>query len=127
MTKKVISCVVLSLALSPLCSAQALTWQNLASILGFENNSRAGVLPAGWGGTGVTDNQVVHSGKYSARIDRNASSAGTFTTLTATIPLDFAGKTIQWRGYIRWQNVNGYVALWLREDGDTQPDLAFAT
>ena len=118
MTKKVLSSVALCLALAPLCGAQTLTRQNIASILGFENNTRAGVFPAGWGGNGgVTDSQVVHSGKYAARIDRNASSAGTFTTLTAAIPLDFAGKTIEWRGYIKWQNVNGSVALWLREDG----------
>jgi hypothetical protein len=62
MTKKSISCIALFLALSPLCSAQTLTRQNLTSILGFENNKRAGVFPAGWVGSGgVTDNQVVHS------------------------------------------------------------------
>jgi len=128
MIKKVISCVALCLALAPLCRAQTITRQNIASILGFENNTRAGGVPAGWQGNGgVTDNQVVHSGKYSARIDRNASSAGTFSTLTTGIPLDFAGKTIEWRGYIKWQNVNGFVALWLREDGASQPALAFAT
>src|SRR5215813_10628186 len=98
MLKKIISCIALWLALSPLCSAQTLTRQNLASILGFENNTRAGVFPVGWTGTGgLTDDQVMHSGKYSARIDRNTSSAGTFSTLTGTIPLDFAGKTIEWR------------------------------
>lgn len=78
------------------------------------------------GGGIVTDDQVVHSGKYSASIERNASSLAAFSTLTTTIPLDFAGKTIEWRGFIKWENVGGFVALWLREDGDT-PALAFAT
>jgi hypothetical protein len=60
MIKKVIAFVALWLSLSPICSAQTLKRQNLASILGFENNTRAGVFPGGWEGTGgVTDNQVV--------------------------------------------------------------------
>jgi hypothetical protein len=119
------------LAIASAADAQGLNRQNLANILGFENNSRAGVFPAGWGGGpadgGIfADNQVVHSGTYSARIERNTSSSGTFTTLTASIPLDFAGRTIEWRGFLKWEDVNGFVALWLREDGDT-PSLAFAT
>jgi len=122
--------VLLSLTIASTANAQALTRQNLANILGFENNSRAGAFPTAWSCNSpcaiFTDDQVVHSGKYSARIERAASSAGTFSTLTAGIPLDFAGKTIEWRGFIKWENVNGYVALWLREDGDS-PDLAFAT
>jgi hypothetical protein len=73
-------CSLLWLALATVspADAQPLTRQNLANILGFENNSRAGVFPAGWGGNPgggiVTDHQVVHSGKYSASIERNASS-----------------------------------------------------
>jgi len=40
----------LALATVSPANAQTLSRQNLANILGFENNSRAGVLPAGWGG-----------------------------------------------------------------------------
>jgi len=121
-------CLLLWLAVAFNANAQTLNRQNVADILGFENNSRAGVFPAGWAGTsGVAiDDQVVHSGNYSARIERNASSAGNFSTLTAAIPLDFAGRTIEWRGFLKWQDVNGFVALWMRVDGDT-PSLAFAT
>src|SRR3989442_1741245 len=83
--------------------AQTLTRQNVASILSFENG-QPGAFPAGWAGgptdTIFIDDQVVHSGKYAARIERGASSSGTFSTLTAAIPLDFAGKTIEWRGFI---------------------------
>jgi hypothetical protein len=108
--------------------AQTPTRQNLAYILGFENG-RAGEFPAGWGGSpkGIfIDDQVVHNGKYAARIERNESSSETFSTLTTAIPLDFAGKTIEWRGFVKTENVSDSVAIWLREDGDT-PGLAFAT
>lgn len=124
-----LACLLLWLAFASTGLAQTITRQNLAGILGFENSSPA-AFPAGWFGTPVetifVDDQVVHSGKYSARIERNASSSLTFSTLTATLPLDFAGKTIEWRGFLKTENVNGFVALWLREDGDT-PSLAFAT
>jgi hypothetical protein len=109
--------------------AQTRTRQNLAEILGFENGT-PGTFPAGWSGgptdTIFTDDQVFHSGKYSCRIERNASSSSTFSTVTTGIPLDFAGKTIEWRGFIKTENVSDAVALWIREDGDT-PSLAFNT
>jgi C-terminal processing protease CtpA/Prc len=112
-------------------SSQTLTRQNLASILGFENNTQAGVFPVGWVGgpadTIFTDDHFVHSGKYSARIERTASSSGTFSTLTQAIPVDFAGKTVEWRGFIKTENVSDAVALWLREDGDGGSVEAFAT
>src|SRR5437773_11984125 len=69
---------VLCLALAVPGGAQILTRQNLAEILGFENG-QPGVYPAGWGGgpadTIFTDDQVVHSGKYAARIERSGSSS----------------------------------------------------
>ena len=111
--------------------SQTYTRQNIATILGFENNSQAGVFPAGWlGNTAVgivTDDQFVHSGKYSARIDRTASSTPSFSTIVQYIPIDFAGTTIQWRGWIRMQNVSDYVALWAREDDPNANNVQFAT
>ncbi len=121
--------LLLWLAFASTGFAQALTRQNLAGILGFENSSLS-ALPAGWVGfptdTIFVESRVVHSGNYSARIERNASSSGTFSYISAALPLDFEGKTIEWRGFIKSENVNGHVALWLREDGDTQ-SLAFAS
>ena len=122
-------CLLLWLAIAPAARAQTLNRRNLEAILGFENNTRTGVFPLGWSGNQTdvfTDDQVFHSGKYSARIERNVSSPGTFTTLTVSIPLDFSARTIEWRGFLKWENVNGFVALWMRVDGDT-PSLAFAT
>src|SRR6185369_7646388 len=111
--------------------SQTYTRQNIATILGFENNSRAGVPPAAWlANTSagiVTDTQFVHSGKYSARFDRTASSTPSFSTITQSIAIDFAGTTIRWRGWIKMQNVGDYVALWAREDDPNGTNVQFAT
>ena len=121
--------LILSFILTMPAGAQTRTRQNLADILGFENG-QPGAFPAGWTGTPantiVIDDKVFHGGKYSARIERTASSSSTFSTLTTGIPLDFLGKTIEWRGFLKTENVSDAVAIWLREDGDT-PNLAFAT
>ena len=118
---------VLCVSLAMPAGAQTITRQNLAQILGFENGV-AGAFPAGWSGSAgiFIDNQVAHSGRNSARIDRTSSSPSTFSTLTVAIPLDFAGKTIEWRGFVKTENVSDAVAIWLREDGDA-PSLGFAT
>jgi C-terminal processing protease CtpA/Prc len=121
--------LVLCLALAVPGGAQTRTRQDLAEILGFENG-HPGAFPAGWGGgptdTIFTDDQVVHSGNYAARIERSSSSSAAFSTLTTSISRDFAGKTLVWRGFVKTENVSDTVALWLREDGDT-PNLAFAS
>ena len=102
----------------------------LARMLTFEMEHSGG-LPAGWNtnvpGASV-DEKVVRSGRWSARIDRLADSAGQFTMISKSIPLDVAGKTIVLRGYLRTEDVTGFVALWLREDGSTPgSSLAFDT
>ncbi|HLJ45720.1 MAG TPA: S41 family peptidase [Bryobacteraceae bacterium] len=107
------------------------TRQNIATILGFENNTRAGVFPNGWSGNSTvgiaTDDQSVHSGKYSCRLDRTATSTLSFSTITQDIPIDFTGNTIQWRGWIKMQNVSDYVALWAREDDAGAHEVEFST
>ena len=40
--------------------------------------------------------------------------------------MDFAGTTIEWRGFLRSENVSEFMGLWMRQDGDA-PNLAFAT
>lgn len=123
--------------LLPLCLAGALpghsqpfTRQSIANILGFENNRQAGVFPAGWFGdhTAIfTDNQAVHSGRYSARIQRTSSDTSMFSTLSQSIPIDFGGNTIQWCGYLKTSNVSGYVALWLKQEDIGGNPVTFAT
>lgn len=87
-----------------------------------------GNMPGGWGGgpreTIFVDDKVVHSGRLSVRIERNAASPNDFSTITKSIPLDFSGATIELRGYLRTEDASGFVGLWLREDGYS-PGLAF--
>lgn len=122
---------VLCLVLALPGYSQTYTRQNVATIFGFENNTGAGIFPAGWYGntaTGiVTDNKVVHSGKYSTRIDRTASSTPSFSTISQSIPVDFTGTNIAWSGWIKMQNVSDYVALWAREDDANGNEVQFAT
>jgi len=111
--------------------AQTVTRQNLSTILGFENNTRGGVAPAGWNVSPANsifvDDQVFRSGKYSARLERTSTTASTFSNVSTTLPLDFNGQTLVWRGFIKTEDVSDYVALWMREDGDAPPSVAFAS
>jgi C-terminal processing protease CtpA/Prc len=101
----------------------------LGAILSFEVE-HAGAIPTGWGGgppgTISVDGDVVHGGRWSVRLERTETSAQAFTTLTNVIPVDFAGTTIEWRGFLRSEDVSEFMALWMRQDGDA-PGLAFAT
>ena len=85
-------------------------------------------MPGGWGGgpsgTIFADDKVVHGGKGSARLERNAESTSDFSTITKSIPIDFAGAEIELRGYLRTEDVSGFAGLWMREDGE-KPTLAF--
>ena len=102
----------------------------LDSTLTFEATQN-GTMPAGWGGgppgTVFVDGDVVHGGRWAARLERAPDLGGQpFSTLTRSIPVDFAGTTIEWRGFLRSENVSDFMGLWMRQDGDV-PNLAFAT
>jgi hypothetical protein len=83
-----------------------------------------GTTPNGWfAGPKATvnvDDQVVHSGRWSVRFDRNPSSEGGFSVITKSIPVDFKGGEVELRGYFRTKDVAGYAGLWMREDGEGQ-------
>ncbi len=91
---------------------------DLDACLRFEN---AGGALRGWGGgpsgTFHFDGTVVHAGKGAARLERDAASEGTFTTLTKQLPIDFDGKVLELRGFLRTEDIVGYAGLWMREDG----------
>ena len=105
------------------------TGPELEGMLTFET-AQSGTLPAGWGGgpagTVTVDDAIVHGGRWSARLERTAASPPAFSTLTKTIPVDFAGTTIEWSGFLRSETVSEFMGLWMRQDGDT-PNLAFAS
>ena len=92
----------------------------MEKVLGFEEEPVGGA-PGGWQGgppgTIFADDKVVHSGRWSARIERHADSPSDFSTITNSIPMDFAGTMIELRGFLRTENVSGFVGLWMREDG----------
>lgn len=116
---------LLTLALPAL--AQPLTRANVANILGFED-SQNGRLSAFWGaGTNpeiTADHQVFQSGRFAAKITRAAT--GNFTTIGAGLPQDFGGQVLEFRGWVKRENVNGQIAIWLRQDGSAG-SLAFNT
>jgi len=94
----------------------------LSQLLSFEGQRDPG-FPQGWyggpPGTIFADNQIVHGGNWSARVDRQADSPQTFSTLTYAIPLNFTGHQIEFRGFLRTENVSEFAGLWLREDADS--------
>ncbi len=85
-------------------------------------------LDAGWKAsppeTVFRDEQVVHSGRGAVRLERGADSPQPFSGVVQSLPMDFAGKEVELRGFIRLENVSDFAAFWMRVDGDT-PNLAF--
>src|SRR5271169_31539 len=100
----------------------------LEAALSFEASPTASGMPGGWAagpaGPIFADEKVVHGGRWSARIERHSDSPGDFSTITKFIPIDFAGVTVELRGFLRTEDVSEFVGLWTRADGET-PSLAF--
>ena len=90
-------------------------------MLGFELRPRANI-PGGWAGgpagTIFADSEVVHSGHWSVRLERKAQTPENHTALTKSIPIEFAGTTIELRGFLRTEDVENYSGLWMREEAD---------
>ncbi|HEY2116767.1 MAG TPA: S41 family peptidase [Candidatus Angelobacter sp.] len=99
----------------------------LPQVLNFEDQKSVGP-PAGWvgkpEGTVFSDDKIVHGGHWAARLERQADSAGAFSTLHRAITMDFAGTTVELRGFLRTEQVSQLAGLWMREDGETAA-LAF--
>jgi hypothetical protein len=99
----------------------------LVSLLTFERGAD-GPGPRDWrGGPAATvfaDDKVVHAGHWSARLQRTANSPEGFSAMSDALPIDFAGKTVELRGFLKTDSVSQFAGLWLREDG-AEPSLAF--
>lgn len=84
-----------------------------------------GALPGGWSGgppgTLFRDSVVVQGGRYAGRIGRTTDAGGDFSTLSLMLPVTFAGDSIELRGWLRTEAVDGFAGLWLRLDGDAGP------
>src|SRR5262245_3518133 len=94
---------------------------DFASTLNFETQ-HTGTTPRGCSGsppnTFFVDGNTVHSGRWAVRLERNSASAQDVTSIRKVLPADFTGKTIEWRGFLRTEDVSKFTGLWLREDGD---------
>lgn len=102
-------------------TTRAIAKPPLASLLGFEDGVDVDA-PRGWTtspkGTVFADEKVVHGGKWSARMQRDGSSAGTFSRVSHSLPVDFEGKEIELHGYLKTEDVSEFAGLWVREDAD---------
>lgn len=91
-------------------------------LLSFEDAHSGGVLKS-WvsipQSTVAADNRTVHSGKWAARIERTSASPLPLSRLLYTTILSFKARRIELRGWLRTEKVNGFVGLWLRENGQT--------
>lgn len=85
---------------------------------------------SGWGGgppaTLSIDSATVHGGRFAGRIVRDSASPADFSTFTLHLARTFAGDSLVLRGWLRTLDVEGSVAIWMREDGSSGP-LQFAT
>lgn len=79
-------------------------------------------IPGGWkGGPSATisrESTEVHRSPWAVRIERDLHSSGSFSRIVNCVQMDFVGKTIILRAFLRTQNVDGHAELWMREDAD---------
>lgn len=99
-----------------------LDYSRLVPMLGFELRPR-GNIPGGWtggpAGTVFADSGVVHSGHWSVRLERNTETPPKdYTAVKKIIPIEFAGTTIELRGFLRTEDVENFSGLWMREEAE---------
>lgn len=91
-------------------------------MLTFEEPGTAGPLsgwngqPIGEAGTLFLDSTIVHEGRYSGRIERVPGSPSDFSSFALEIPITFSGDSLELRGWLKYENVTGFVGLWQRQD-----------
>jgi C-terminal processing protease CtpA/Prc len=125
-----LAAVLCATAIASGAAQKVVPGRELEATLTFETTHTAS-MPSGWGGgppsTIFVDGDTVHSGRWAARLERTNTAGGQpFSALTRSIPVDFGGTLIEWRGFLRSEDVSDFMGLWMRQDGDT-PNLAFAT
>lgn len=113
--------VVLGLAFVGTAPAQAR--DDKSGVLTFEAAGASKPLD-GWNGipygpdsTLFLDSTVVHQGRYAGRLERMATSPGTFSSFAVGVPVDFSGDTLELRGWLKLENVSTHAGLWQRQDG----------
>jgi erythromycin esterase len=113
--------LALSLSAQNVRTASLTEISALPRVLNFEDQHGVGA-PAGWTSspeaTVSTDDKIVHGGQWAARLERKADSPGRFSNIHRAVAMDFAGKTVELRGFLRLEDVTGYAGFWIREDGE---------
>ncbi len=106
----------------PALAQSTVSRANLQQSMGFEDQTNAALT--GWHtyppDTVSADRSISHTGGWSVRLQRDSQSSGNFSVLTRSLPIDFQGHTVELRGYLKLQDVSGFVGLWLRQDDEGQ-------
>lgn len=103
-------------------ATRAQSREDKSRVLTFEAAGTASALgewvgtPLDGVGTRFLDSTVVHEGRYSGRLERAAGSPSTFSAFALKIPIDFSGDSLELRGWLKFENVNGFAGLWQRQD-----------
>jgi len=95
---------------------------DLAPALGFETPDSRTTY---WLGATAYDSMVVHAGHWSALLDRPPGAAGQFSAVSARVPRDFVGDTLEIRGWLKFEGVTGFTGLWQRQDGPAERPVEF--
>jgi pimeloyl-ACP methyl ester carboxylesterase len=73
----------------------------------------------------VTD--VLHGGNQSLLIERVSDNADPFASVTNVIPAKYFGKEIEFKAWIKFQNVKDFMGLLIRIDDANHQTIAFKT
>lgn len=91
----------------------------LAETLSFERGE-TNKLPNGWisrtpDSVGF-DSEIVYRGTGALRLDLREAEPGAISTVFLRLPIDFSGRKIELRGFMKTEDVGGFAGLWLRLD-----------
>lgn len=108
--------LLLALLLWP-SAASAQDRADLSVMLGFEGPVD-GTVPRGWRSTApgafAVDETVVHGGRAAGRLHHDAGSTRAYGVVTLSIPVDFSGRVLELRGFVRTDGLNGPAGLLMR-------------
>ena len=89
----------------------------------FDCEYGQGDATGGWLGkptaTVAVDSVISHGGRRSGRLQRTGESREQGSNLKFRVPADRQGQTIELRGWLRSQDVDGWYGLWILQDGVT--------
>ena len=106
------SLLLAALLWPPAASAQDRA--DLPVMLGFDGPVDDGV-PRGWRstvpGAFAVDETIVHGGRAAGRLHHDAGSTRAYSAVRLSIPVQFHGRVLELRGFVRTDGVNGPAGL----------------